>query len=602
MALALSDGMRPWKATPPQSRRVPMWALALLLLCSNLFASGIAVASSGFLRILPREEVLRFQPRTFEEATQMLAARAARHRSGLNVDQAFVTSASAASRLGEWSEWVTPGASTVGDASNSHPGSLGIRIWHSLVVEPASRRLIVFGGWVPGPAPTLVMVRPLDGSADWAALAAASPEAPSQRFLHGLAHDPVRDQLVLFGGQAVDGTGSLLGDLWRLPLSAGGVWERLVVPGGPGPRRLMSFCFDAARDRFLVAGGDDLTSTHTDVWELKLGATPSWRELGTRGDLGLPYGEFWSDPIRGDGWVLGSGPLIHHLTFSTDSVIGERVELDPIGFEPVAPVVFDAQRQELLGFPADGSMRHRFAEPRSLALGAGSRWIAAGIATIAPGARLLSEYARDPAADRLLMVGGYDDGDRYFADTWQLQWQVPVPVAASLVRGEANGLRTRIEWLVSGAAGVRGVVERSDDGVAWSERGEARFESADLLVFEDSPLRPGSRAAYRLRMTSGGESSMTSAAWVERAALSTALELSIAENPVRGPVRLRIALAGDGPATLELFDATGRRINHTRVESSRTDWSLPAPAAPGLYLARLQQGGETRMVKLAVSR
>ncbi len=481
------------------------------------------------------------------------------------------------------------------------PG-LASRIWHTLVVDAATRRAIVFGGWTAGVVPFQTMSRPLDGGEDWKPLATGAAARPRVRFLHSLVLDPVRRQLVLFGGQATDGSGDLLGDLWRLPLADGAVWEQVAVPpGGPGPRRLMSAFYDAARDRIILAGGDDLVKPFSDVWELRLSPVPAWRAIGTRGVLGLPYGEIWHDPVRGDGWVLPRAPWLHHLAFTADSVIGERRELDPDAFRFMAPVAFDAARREVIGFQDNGSTLHLGA-PATLAPASADRWTPALLGAPGPGMRVLAAMAPDAAADRLLLVGGYDDGDRYFADSWRLQWMTPVAVSAALAFAEAGASATTLAWQVLGAAGARGEVERSDDGTAWQRRGEARLDGADRLVFDDEPLPRGGRAAYRLRVSAGAERFTTAATWLERPVDGAVLMLAAAENPARGPLRLRLSLAGDEAASLALFDANGRRIESVRLAPSQREWTFAAPRAPGLYLARLQQGREVRTVKLAVSR
>lgn len=481
------------------------------------------------------------------------------------------------------------------------PEHMGSRLWHSSVVDRESGRLFVFGGWVSGTVPALVMSRSLDGEGGWTPFAEASPVRPRVRFLHSLVLDPVRRQLLVFGGQATDGSGLLLGDLWRLPLAPGGVWERIEMPG-PSPRRLCSLWHDPAQDRFLLVGGDDLAKPLAEVWELRLGAAPAWRMLGTRGDLGPPQSGVWPDPVRGDAWVVRQDLLLHHLTFTVDSAFGEALELEPDALRPVVPYGFDAARREILAFARDDAGRMECATPLAMAPEVARRWTERTLSHEAPGGRVAAALALDPLADRVLLVGGYDDDARYFADTWALQWQAPVAATAALAHAQASAQGTRLEWRMSGATSVRATVERSADGVAWLELGAARAASADVLVFDDAPLEPGERAAYRLRIGSGATPTLSEIAWLERAAAPAALALAAAQNPSTGPMRVRLALAGSAPATLTLFDLSGRALERVDLAAGAREWSFGAPRTPGVYLARLSQGGVHRMVKLAASR
>lgn len=481
------------------------------------------------------------------------------------------------------------------------PDHLGSRIWHSSVVDRESQRLIVFGGWVAGPIRALAMARSLDGEGGWTTVGVQGSVQPRVRFLQSLVLDPVRRQLLLFGGQATDGSGDMLDDLWRLPLTPGGQWERIAIPG-PGARRLCSMWYDAANDRFIVAGGDDLVKPLAEVWELRLTPTPTWRQLGTRGDLGPPQRMVLPDPVRGDAWVLGLGVAIHHLTFTADSVIGERFEMAPEDLIDVAPVAFDAARREIVAFGITPGYRMDLGQPLSMPVGTALRWQPRALASAPVDPRVLSAFASDPAADRLFLVGGYDDDSRYFADTWVLQWQAPVATTVSLALAEADARRTRLEWRVSGDAGEVGVVERSADGVAWQERGAAFALAADRLAYEDAPLAPGERAAYRLRFGALAAQSVSEPVWIERPAAPARLALAPTQNPSFGALRVRLALTGDAPATLALFDATGRLLEQAAVTARQREFTFVTSPTPGLYLARLSQGGEHTMVKLAASR
>lgn len=506
----------------------------------------------------------------------------------------------------------TDGGVPVGSASGGTSGTswfeeqpfgLGSRIHHSAQWESSRGRLIVFGGWSnPDPLRQTMALR-VDGRSGWEPLGESGPKPPI-RFAQSFALDPVGDAALLFGGQATDGTGDYLGDLWRLPL-AGGTWES-IAPGGdsPGLRRGAAFFHDPLRDRWILMGGDDGVTLGLSAWELKLRPAPVWRQLAVLGDAAATRVSPFADPASGVWWGLSFNGTLYRIRLGDDSLTGEAVPIQ--GELPSAFTVgsFDSVRRRFVLFHREQQhVRTLFSEPLALQVG--------DIASVAPLAldpslppvlRWFHATAFDAAADRMLVVGGYDDGDLYFGDTWQLQWQTPVPVAATLARSEADAAGTRLEWHVSGAGSASGAVERSADGVEWFARGAARVAGTDALAFDDTPLAPGERAAYRLIVRSGAERIVTATAWVQRDAVTAALMLAAAENPARGPLRLRFSLPHGEPATLTLFDAGGRILEQADLAPTQREWSFAAPRAPGLYLARLQQGRESRLVKLAASR
>lgn len=483
------------------------------------------------------------------------------------------------------------------------PLALGSRLHHSVTWDPARRRLVVYGGWTATPPPRPAMTLSVDSPSGWVPLG-GSGASPMARFGQSFALDAASDAALLFGGQAVDGSGAYLGDLWRLPMD-GGPWQPLSATGeSPGARRGAALFADPARGRWIVMGGDDGATLGHSAWELRLEPAPSWRRLAVAGEALATRVRPFADPAAGCWWGMDPFGRLFRITLSADTLTGAEIAIDGEMPPGVTPDGFDPQRRRLLLFTsAPFDPRARLDEPFAIEVGETARVAAIAIEPAQPPAtRLGHGTAFDAAGDRMWLVGGYDDDQTYFGDTWQLQWQTPVPVAAALAYGEADAASTRMAWAVSGAASARGSVERSEDGVAWSVRGEATASGADLLRFEDAPLAPSQRVAYRLVVSHSGERFVTTASWLERAAAGSRLALAAAENPARGALRLRTAIPEGPPATLELFDASGRSLASVRLSASDQHWTFTAPGAPGLYLARLRQGAETRMVKLAASR
>ena len=129
------------------------------------------------------------------------------------------------------------------------PGGPGARVDMAMTTAPGAVGVVMFGGnsslgvtfgdtWI------------LDGATPgWVSVSTIN--APSPRFGHGLAYDPVHDMVWLFGG--FDSTGRALGDLW----SFDGVDWTAVVPAGtaPDPRGYALVEWDLYRERLVVAFG-----------------------------------------------------------------------------------------------------------------------------------------------------------------------------------------------------------------------------------------------------------------------------------------------------------------------------------------------------------
>ena len=79
----------------------------------------------------------------------------------------------------------------------------------------------------------------------------------------------------------------------------------------------------------------------------------------------------------------------------------------------------------------------------------------------------------------------------------------------------------------------------------------------------------------------------------------TRLALSISPNPARRNLGFDLRLADDAPARLEVLDVTGRLVLSRVLAGGRGARhevvELPAGTAPGVYLARVTQAGESRI-------
>ena len=167
------------------------------------------------------------------------------------------------------------------------PGGFpGLRFAHSVVYNPNSNKLIVFGGSDCFSAPTfgdLWVLSNANGSGGpptWALLG-QSGSAPGLLSGHTAVYDSVNNRMIVFGGLAINN------NVWVLENADGTggppTWSLLSPSGTPPPARSNhQAVYDAAANEMIVFGGETPGFVN-DVWVLSgangLGGTPTWAEL-----------------------------------------------------------------------------------------------------------------------------------------------------------------------------------------------------------------------------------------------------------------------------------------------------------------------------------
>ncbi len=183
---------------------------------------------------------------------------------------------------------------------------------HSAVYDPVGDRMIVFGGRNGSTRYGDVWGLSLGDPPTWAQLA-PSGTSPGLRWGHTAIPDTARGRMVVFGGST--GTGGFGGtnDTWALSLGAPPAWTQLG-PAGTLPMRRNGHVaiHDPVRDRMIVFGGQYLLGGPdytNDPWALSLGEVPAWTELSPTGEDAVPPRANTSgvyDPLR-DRMVVFAG-------------------------------------------------------------------------------------------------------------------------------------------------------------------------------------------------------------------------------------------------------------------------------------------------------
>src|SRR5258705_2415731 len=132
---------------------------------------------------------------------------------------------------------------------------------HTAVYDSERGRMVIFGGWSnqfdnasPG-----TWTLSLAGDPAWSYVDILGTQTPGTTFPdgrqgHSAIYDPVRDRMIVFGGEISDGT--VLNDVWALSFGGVPAWSQLAPLGVAPSRRLTSRAiYDPGRDRMILFGG-----------------------------------------------------------------------------------------------------------------------------------------------------------------------------------------------------------------------------------------------------------------------------------------------------------------------------------------------------------
>jgi hypothetical protein len=436
--------------------------------------------------------------------------------------------------------------------------------------DPLRNRMLVFGGFSGTTALNDVWALPLAGEPDWQVLRGP----PHPRAGHSAVLDPVRNRMIVFGGM-------LSNDVWALSLVGRPVWTPLAPTGTPPIGRLShTAIYDPIRDRMLVFGGAqgsnfDVTN---ELWSLSLGATPTWALL------------------------------------------------TPTGIAPSAreghSAIYDPVRDRMLVFGGfDSAPRNDVWE---LSLAGIPHWNQILPLTDSPPLRFFHQAIYDPVRDRMLVFGGARDANTpIYADAWALAlagdpgWQELTPGGTTMEGRWGHSAvydATRDRMVVFAGVGPFGINYDTwelalADGGTWTPL--SRAGTQPNLMYQQSAIYDPIRD--RMVVFGGdGDNFATNELWTLDWTSSVGVipgtgpadvRLSPASpNPAQGPVSFTFALPKSGPASLCLYDASGRLVRTLRSgslpagpQSVRWDGRLTsgAHAPAGVYFYELRFSGSS---------
>jgi hypothetical protein len=237
----------------------------------------------------------------------------------------------------------------------------------------------------------------------WQQIASANA-APMARKDHALAYDAEAGIVYLFGGRAA---GAPLNDLWRFQLDTR-QWTRLEAAGGPPARFGHNTAFDPVRHQLVVFGGQAGATFFDDVWGYT--ASQGWVRLGNMTGPSARYGAGGAlDPASGSFYVTHGFTSQGRFDDTWRFALAQPgwSNASPSGAKPLARcllrAVWDGSEQALLlfGGQSNSSPFHN----DFWRLTPGGQWTEVR-ADPRPSARNLYAADYDGAANRLLLFGG----------------------------------------------------------------------------------------------------------------------------------------------------------------------------------------------------
>jgi RHS repeat-associated protein len=209
----------------------------------------------------------------------------------------------------------------------------GSRVDMQLGYDPVRNQVVLFGGTLQSCTSTCTSTVEGDtwtfNGTTWTAYFPAT--APSPRVLYRVAYDPVAGGVVLFGGETND-PGTLFNDTWRWN---GASWDHAVGVASPPGRELFGMAYDAASGQMVVVGGDGPLTLPTDTWEYDWSA-PTLTEVSSATTVGTGESIQYTVTV---GNAAPSGSMTSSLT-----------ETLPLGLSPgpvFLPVITDGSGANL---------------------------------------------------------------------------------------------------------------------------------------------------------------------------------------------------------------------------------------------------------------
>jgi hypothetical protein len=543
--------------------------------------------------------------------------------------------------------------------SNDPPAAI---LYSALVDDPTRDRFVRFGGCEQRglfPCEAQGGLYSTDRATGSSSLVIATGMEPSARYLHLSVRDRIRNRLLVLGGIQF-GT-SVFQELWSADLGASSpvAWEAIALQGAPLPETFpYEGLYDVDLDAIVLVSNSVAYTIHIDesapvisvdcpdttawsagnVLQVTFGltnartqpATFDWsvesdrawpgfpwvgnQLVGAQATLSLPFGIAVPDTA-----AFGTSSLRFIVADASNPTIADTcsfVLVDPaFDVSPIVSVGGDVVWSPGAIVPYPYEITNRDDAPHDLTLTLDSERAWPGF----PSVRVESFAAKEtrtiqwpvsvpdsvaPGANLFRLTASWNDRPEVTGSGTQHVHDATTPVAWALVRAIAAPRSATIEWWIADRAAGHARIERRVGDGPWAPIGDAIVGGDGRVVFADATVEPGGRYGYRAGAEAAeGEVVWSDVAWVD--VPDGALRVRVAgANPVRGALRLAYELRSTAGARVEVYDLAGRRVAARSLSSAISvgEFSIAGRAelAPGLYLIRLTQGGESAVTRAIV--
>ena len=504
----------------------------------------------------------------------------------------------------------------------------GPRFAPGFVMDPASSRIILFGGY-DGTGFLKAAAFHQDtwelnvsGDPKWKEYPTAGNPPPRQQTVMVL--DPTRNRIVMFGGKT---STTMYNDLWTFDL-ASNTWSPLAASGTPPTPREAFGIYDPVRDRLVLFGGHqsppgiDLNET----WQLSFGGTPTWSPLATAGTPPSPrragtmiYDPFGDRAIVFGGYSQATNTFLNETWALSLSGTPTWTQLTPSGTPPSGRqghlAIYDPVQMRMIVFSGFNGPWNFLNDMYALSLGGSPSWSALSLGGPTPLERDFSAMEYDVNNDRLVLMGGntpianVSNGcgpvlvAEVLGDVWTVKLQnIPTATQVSTAQPEASPDRVRLRWQVS-TMGQSYEVFRTEGSTVWERIGDTRPEAGGMVTWDDRDVKAGHSYSYRLRypdgetMRFGGDISVV---------VPRDFQLAVSAPAVvsNGSLSFEVTLPSRGDARVGVFDVSGRRVfeQSEARDAGRHVIDLGSNWAPGVYWVRVDHAGVSAQQKVAILR
>jgi hypothetical protein len=188
---------------------------------------------------------------------------------------------------------------------------------------------------------------------------------------------------------------------------------------------------------------------------------------------------------------------------------------------------------------------------------------------------------------------------------WERGIDAPAAAVVSVVGYEIADGRVKLEWSVPDGAGLPVHLYRRPVPGDWAELGSLAVDATGRVKYEDATAAMGRSYQYALGMIENGREEFYGQVWVDVPLAAEEALARITPNPSHGRFTVSLSLPLSGPATLEVVDVSGRRVQSRQVGGlgpgrHEIDFGRERALETGVYWVRLTQAGRTFSRKAVV--